>query len=213
MIVQRTNPQLTDRPRLVLASRSPRRVELLEQAGFTFTVYPADIDESDYPLGTLPPDVALHLAKQKASTVALKFPRDVVLAADTIVAFGDYILGKPLDAEHAHRMLELLSGTTHLVITGVAIAQHATSLLLAKRVMSSVRMRALTAEEIGRYVKSDLWQGKAGAYGIQDRDPFVERVSGCHTNVVGLPMTTTKAMLAQVGFGTPAPAAGQGESA
>lgn len=187
-------------PRLILASASPRRQELLRQAGYSFTVHPADIDEENYPPGLRPSDVARHLAFQKAQAVASKFDQDVVLGADTVVAFGEQLLGKPRDAADARNMLRLLAGTTHIVITGVAVIHRAKQLLLVSRVMSAVRMRDLTPDEIDRYVASNQWQGKAGGYGIQDNDPFVTRLSGCHTNIVGLPMPEVIKLLTQAGI-------------
>jgi septum formation protein len=186
-------------PRLILASGSPRRQQLLREAGYAFLVRPADIDEEDYPPGTLPADLAEQLAVRKANAVAPQFPDDVVLAADTVVAFGDRPLGKPADAADARRMLELLGGSTHIVITGVAVVRLATKHVASSRVMSGVRMRGLSPEEIARYVASNEWQGKAGGYGIQDDDPFVTRVSGCHTNIVGLPMSETRRLLEAAG--------------
>jgi septum formation protein len=188
--------------RLVLASASPRRQQLLRDAGYEFVIEPANVDEDDFPQRILPADVALHLARQKVRKVSRTngFKTDVVLAADTVVAFGDELIGKPEDPRDAKRILRLLSGTTHIVITGIAIAIDAENYQRAARVMSAVRMRSLTEREIENYLESGEWRGKAGAYGIQDNDPFVTRMAGCHTNIVGLPMTTTKSMLAEVGI-------------
>jgi septum formation protein len=127
---------------LILASASPRRQQLLTEAGYRFEVDPAEIDESAYPQSLTPTQVAEHLAREKARAVAERHPADVVLAADTIVTFGDRVLGKPLDATDARRMLTLLSGTTHIVITGVAIAQGSSR--RAARALRAVRMRALS---------------------------------------------------------------------
>ena len=191
-------------PRLTLASASPRRQDLLREAGYDFVVDPADINEDDHPPGLLPADLAAYLAAQKANAVARRRPDDVVLGADTVVAFGELILGKPRDPDDARRMLRLLSGTTHVVVTGVAVIRAATGLSLGSRVMSAVKMRDLSADEVERYVAGGQWQGKAGGYGIQDNDPFVTRMSGCHTNIVGLPVPETKRLLAQAGV-TPLP--------
>lgn len=196
---------------MYLASRSPRRQSLLREAGYTFEIDAADIDEEDYPRGLLPSEVALRLAKAKLSAVALRHPEDVVLSADTVVAFGDVILGKPNDAEHARQMLRLLAGTTHIVISGVAVGRTATGLLRADKVMTSIRMRWLSDREIDRYVESGAWEGKAGGYGIQDADyhtgimpagsePFLTKIAGCQTNVVGLPMTLTAKLLEAAGI-------------
>ena len=142
------------RRRLVLASGSPRRQELLREAGYEFAVFPADIDEEIYP-NLLPLELARHLSFEKAKAVAGKFPQDVVLGADTVVAFGDRILGKPTDAANAKAMLQLLSSTTHLVITGVCVIHVEKNFHRLARVMSAVRMRFLSAGEIERYVSID----------------------------------------------------------
>ena len=186
--------------RFILASASPRRQELLRDAGYDFDVDPADIDEEDYPQGMLPTAIALRLAEAKARPVAARNPDDVVCAADTVVAFGDTPLGKPNDAAHAKKMLQLLAGTTHIVVTGVCVMRHNPEFFKSARVMSAVKMRFLTPSEIDRYVASNEWQGKAGGYGIQDKDPFVVRQSGSHTNIVGLPMTMTRKLLEEAGI-------------
>jgi septum formation protein len=186
-------------PRLILASGSPRRRSLLEEAGYSFTVEPSGVDE-DAVTDLYPMDLALHLALAKADAVAARFPDDVVLAADTVVALGDWSLGKPADEAHAREMLGLLSGTTHLVITGVAVVHQSAGHQALTRVMSAVRMRLLTENEIVRYSQGGQWQGKAGGYGIQDADPFVIKLSGCYTNIVGLPMKSTARLLSEAGI-------------
>lgn len=186
-------------PRLILASASPRRQQLLREAGYDFVIHPADIDEDDH-APMLPADLAEFLAAQKVQAVARHHPNDVVLGADTVVAFGDTVLGKPADAADARRMLRLLAGTTHIVITGIAVVRVASAYFTSSRVMSAVRMRDLSSDEIDRYVATRLWEGKAGGYGIQDNDPFVIRLAGCHTNIVGLPVPETKKLLAQAGI-------------
>jgi len=186
--------------RLILASASPRRQSLLRDAGYEFEVDTAEGDEAVYPPGMLPAQVATYLAEAKGKAVSARHPDDVVLAADTVVAFGDQLLGKPADATAAKKMLQLLSGTTHIVITGVCIMHAAAKLSRTAKAMSAVRMRVLAPSEIDQYVASNAWQGKAGGYGIQDPDPFVIRQAGSHTNIVGLPMTLTKQMLAEAGI-------------
>ena len=187
-------------PRLILASASPRRLDLLREAGYEFEVDPANIDEENVPPNLLPAQVAVRLADAKALAVAQRHPQDVVLAADTVVAFGDMLLGKPADPNHATRMLTLLSGTTHIVITGVCVIHQAANFHKSMRSMSAVRMRFLTKEEIEAYVASGGWQGKAGGYGIQDPDPFVTRISGSQSNIVGLPMNVAKQLLTEAGI-------------
>src|SRR5882672_5291343 len=180
--------------RLVLASASPRRQQLLREAGYEFAVFPANIDEDSYPT-LMPLELARHLSFEKAKAVAGRFPQDVVLAADTVVAFGDRAMSKPEDLEDARRMLTLLSGTTHIVITGVTVMQKESEVRQTRVAMSAVRMRFLTRAEIDGYIASGDWEGKAGGYGIQDQDPFVTRISGSHTNIVGLPMEVVEKML------------------
>jgi septum formation protein len=191
-------------PRLILASASPRRQSLLRDAGYAIDVDPADINEDDYPQGMLPSAIAVRLAEAKARAVAPRHPGDVILAADTVVAFGDTPLGKPADAADAKRMLQVLSGTTHIVITGVCVMRQTPPFFKSTRVMSAVKMRKMTPSEIERYVESNEWQGKAGGYGIQDKDPFVVRQSGSHTNIVGLPMSVARQLLEEAGV-KPAP--------
>ncbi len=150
-------------PRFVLASASPRRQELLRAAGYTFDVIASNVDESAYPTGMLPSAVAVHLSEAKARAVAALHPDCVVLAADTVVAFGDVTLGKPADENEARRMLGLLSGTTHIVITAVTVAHTAENFFKSARTMSAVRMRFLTPAEMEHYLGSGDWIGKAGA--------------------------------------------------
>jgi len=183
--------------RLVLASASPRRQQLLRQAGYEFAVFPANIDE-DSVLNLMPIELARHLSFEKAKAVATRLPHDVVLAADTVVAFGDRALSKPEDAEDARRMLALLSGTTHIVITAVTLMQKESEVQQTRAAMSAVRMRVMSTEEIDEYITSGQWEGKAGGYGIQDQDPFVTKMSGSHSNIVGLPMELVEKMLGEI---------------
>ncbi len=173
----------------------------MHEAGYDFEVHPADIDEEDHPVGLLPTGLAQWLATEKARVIAERFPDATVLGADTVVAFGDMILGKPEDADHARQMLRLLGGTTHMVVTGIAVRRQVDAFARAGHVISAVKMRILTPEEIETYVAGNDWQGKAGGYGIQDNDPFVTRVTGSFTNIVGLPMDEVRAMLAEAGIG------------
>ena len=190
-------------PRLILASASPRRRELLHAAGYAFEVHPADVDEDDHPPALLPADLAEYLASAKADILAARFPDDVILGADTVVALGARSLGKPTDPAAATAMLSLLAGTTHAVVTGVAVVCPARGFRRTARVESAVHMRPLSPEQIAAYVASGQWRGKAGGYGIQDEyggtDPFVVRMTGSHTNIVGLPMEAVAVLLAEAG--------------
>lgn len=186
-------------PRLILASRSPRRIELLREAGFAFDTIPADIDEEAYADTLSPVGVAEFLARGKAEVVAHEHPDAVVLGADTIVALGDTLLGKPEDPDHARWMLNQLAGSTHVVVSGACVIHHASGRVDVQHSVSTVSMRPLAPQEIDLYVASGDWRGKAGGYGIQDRDPFVTNMGGSLSNIVGLPMELAVPMLSAMG--------------
>lgn len=189
--------------RLILASSSPRRSELLRQAGYEFEVCPASIQELP-----LPGEEAIHLASRLAQEKARtafelriatdhSFPasQSLVLGADTVVACDQDLLGKPRDAEDAMRMLRLLSGRTHQVITAVALKAGGGPLHVAAE-LTLVTMRTISEEEIARYVASGEPMDKAGAYGIQGyASRWIPRISGCYFNVVGLPLALVATML------------------
>ena len=185
---------------LVLASASPRRLELLRQVGLEpDAVDPADIEE--IPLaGETVRLTALRLAADKAAAVAARHPHAFVLAADTVVAVGRRLLGKPEDAADAARMLALLSGRAHQVLTAVAVA--APGGRMARRLSETrVRFKRLTDAETAVYLASGEWRGKAGGYGVQGRaGAFVIALSGSYTGVVGLPLYETRALLAGLGY-------------
>lgn len=185
--------------RLVLASASPRRQSLLSEAGYDFLVDPADIDESATPADQPPTAIACLLAQAKAQAVAVRHPDAVVLGADTVVAVGPVILGKPTDRADARRILCTLSGTTHQVITGVCLIRGSDRWQRIAHAASTVQMKTISNAELEAYLDSGQWQGKAGAYGIQDDDPFVLRMDGSHSNIVGLPMELTRELLAEAG--------------
>ena len=192
--------------RLILASASPRRSQLLSQAGFIFDVVPSDADET-LPDGLPPAEAAVEVARRKALAVAGGIRSAVILAADTIVvAPGGKILGKPDDEADARRMLRELSDSTHVVITGVFAVDCDTARTVGRAVATTVVFGKMTDAEIYAYVAGGEALGKAGAYAIQETgDRFVRRIEGSFTNVVGLPMETVTEML--TGFGiTPAPA-------
>jgi septum formation protein len=186
--------------RLILASASPRRQELLAGAGYQFEIDPADVDELDYSPSLAPAQVAELLARRKAAVTAARHPADVTLAADTVVSLGTQMLGKPTDADDARRILRSLSGSRHDVITAVRVVCPARGVDLAQTARATVVMRAITDQELEQYIATGLWEGKAGAYGIQDDDPFVTRIEGSLTNIVGLPMEETVEMLTIAGI-------------
>ena len=184
--------------RLVLASASPRRADLLRAAGFAFVVRPASIDESATPHESAAALVQ-RLAAAKAAAVAIADPLDVVIGADTVVVLDGRILGKPRDDGDATAMLERLSGRGHEVLTGVAVRQGGRAIVSVEE--TRVYFAPLRADEIAWYVASGEPRDKAGAYGIQGlASRFVERIEGSHANVVGLPVAAVQRALKSLGI-------------
>lgn len=175
--------------RLILASTSPRRQDLLRSAGFDFEMRPSSIGEAPRP-GETAEEFARRAASEKALAVATCSPwGSFVLGADTVVALEGQILGKPADSDDATRMLRLLSGVTHRVTTGVCLVVAPQRLEALKHETTLVTFRSLDEEEIRNYVASGEPFDKAGAYGIQGlASKFVTRVEGCYFNVAGLPI-------------------------
>jgi septum formation protein len=181
--------------RLVLASASPRRRELLTQAGYTFEVLAADVNE-DFRPGEEAASYVSRLARDKAQKVysALNDPQALVIGADTTVTVDDHILAKPANPADAARMLRLLSGRTHRVITGVAVASAEGTRTAAE--VTAVQFRTLTEDKIAAYIASGEPMDKAGAYGIQGlAAKWIPRIEGCYFNVVGLPLALVTTML------------------
>ena len=176
------------KPRLILASASPRRRQLLEEAGYAFEVDPSDVAEPDPASETSPAEYAAHLAWRKAMTVARRRRNGLILAADTVCAVDDEILNKPLDRADAERMIRLQEGRDTDVITGLCLYRADRDEWIGAVEVSVVRLRRLSEQERNAYLDSNRWAGKSGAYGVQDHDPFVEVVQGSFSNVVGLPM-------------------------
>jgi len=181
---------------LILASASPRRRELLACAGFQFEVRASGLDETILP-SEAPEDFARRAAFDKARAVAAGAPEgSLVLGADTVVVADQEILGKPVDAEDATRMLQTLSGARHRVITGVCLIRSPGEVVAVEHETTLVTFRSLEADEITAYIASGEPLDKAGAYGIQGlASKFVTRVEGCYFNVVGLPVARVDAML------------------
>ena len=182
--------------RLILASTSPRRQDLLRSAGFDFEVRPSSIEEAPRP-GETAEEFARRAAREKALAVAASSPwGSFVLGADTVVVLEDQILGKPAGSDDATRMLRLLSGVTHCVTTGVCLVVAPERVEGLKHETTLVTFRNLDEEEIRNYVASGEAFDKAGAYGIQGlASKFVTRVEGCYFNVVGLPVPLVYEML------------------
>lgn len=195
-------PRLLPGP-LVLASGSPRRRELLARAGVPFEVRPADLDEDAHP-GETPRALAARLAHEKAEAVARAIgpvPARLVLGADTIVVLDGDVLGKPIDATDAERLLGRLVGRAHRVLTAVALVESATLARWSALVESHVLMRAAAPGEIRRYVATGEPLDKAGAYAAQGEGRrFIERIEGSETNVIGLPLDETLALLREAGL-------------
>ena len=185
--------------RLILASASPRRVELLARLGLVAdAIDPADVDES-WAAGELPPVHAARLAALKASTVAARHPDAVALAADTVVAVGRRVLPKAETEVEARACLKLLSGRRHRVFTGVTVV--AKGVARHKLSTSTVIFKRFEGREIDAYLATGEWHGKAGGYAIQGRaEAFVRALSGSWSGIVGLPLFETRALLLGAGF-------------
>lgn len=184
--------------KLVLGSGSPRRLELLAQLGLTpFAIRPPDIDE-DVRKGELPRDYVKRIASEKVAAIEAD-NNEVVLCADTTVALGRRIMGKPADAGEAAQFLYALSGRRHKVITAVAIKRGAH--VWTKDVQSTVAFKRLSDAEINAYLATDDWRGKAGGYAIQGpASAFIPWINGSYTGIVGLPLAETAGLLTAAGI-------------
>jgi len=200
---------------IILASASPRRRQLLAEAGYKFTVVQPDIDESAFTAeGLKACEYAERLALAKAKNVAEKHPDCLVIGADTVAEFEGQIIGKPADAKQAEQITKKLFSGPHKVITAVAIIRRCrplglsagqprgvapTPIELVESEATTVYPRKLTAEQIRDHIKSKSWRGKAGAYAIKERgDEFIERIDGSLTNVMGLPMELLQRLLTEI---------------
>lgn len=195
--------ELSSPRQLILASGSPRRAELMAAAGYQFSVVlPADGAEDQPRPGEPATTVVERLAFQKAADVATRL-RDtmllsnaMVIAADTLGALDDLLLGKPADADDARRMLRLLSGRCHQVLTGVCLWDIATGRIVIESVVTELEMKAVDDVAVAQHIESLRWQGKAGGFGFQDGNDWLRIVSGSESNVVGLPMERLAKLLA-----------------
>jgi len=186
--------------KLVLASASPRRLDLLARIGVTpDEVDPAHIDES-IPPGELPRDHALRLAIEKVEAVEKRHPDALVLAADTVVAVGRRILPKVEDEPTLRACMNLLSGRRHRVLTGVALAIPGQP-TRSRLVETMIAIKRLSAEEIDYYASHGEWRGKAGGYALQGYgEVYVRHIAGSYSNVVGLPLAETRHLLKSTGY-------------
>jgi len=184
--------------RIILASASPRRRELLKHLGLAFEVIPSEVEE-EVKDGEEPLDHVLRLARLKAQEIARDQDGAVIIGADTIVVLGGEILGKPHNEEEAFKMLSQLSGRVHRVFTGFCVLSSDGS-EYSEAVESKVRFKHLTPEEIRGYIKTGEPMDKAGAYAVQERGSYmIKEIQGSYTNVVGLPLCELVEVLARIG--------------
>ena len=200
--MSKTDDKQRFQPRLVLASASPRRQSLLREHGLTFDIIVSPHDEPDDAFGTVTPaQLAEALSAFKAQSVRSLVSDAWILGGDTVVALGDAVFGKPVDRDDARRIISTLAGTTHEVITGVTLLDARTGRYETEHDRTLVVMRRLSETEIEDYLATGAWEGKAGAYGIQDRgDAFIDRIEGSFSNVVGFPMELVMRMLDDWGY-------------
>lgn len=185
---------------IVLASSSPRRADLLKQAGLEFQIMVSEVDETPAP-GLAPDELVRELALRKANAVAAMLNKGLVIGADTVVVKAGRILGKPSGPQEAAEMLRLLQGGGHEVYTGVALVDAVSQKTVVEHEMTRVFFNPLTKGEISRYVATGEPMDKAGAYGVQGLAAlFINRLEGCYTNVVGLPLARLAIMLKQIGY-------------
>lgn len=183
--------------RIILASASPRRKQLLSEAGYKFTSIIPDIDESEFhPEMHKACEYAKKLALAKAKSVAENHPDCLVIGADTVVDFNGEIIGKPADAKDAECITKKIFSKPHKVITGLAILRLSDGIEIVESDTTTVYPRKMSAEQIAEHIKSGSWQDKAGAYAIQESgDEFVEKIEGSLTNVMGMPMELLQRLL------------------
>lgn len=175
--------------RIILASGSPRRKEILERYGLSVMVVKSDIVEKIHQ-GETPEQISMSLAFNKAYTVSKAFTGDIIIGADTIVVYENKILGKPRNDEEAYEILSMLSGNVHEVITGISIIKAGTNQKIIDYEITKVKFKNLSQSRIQKYIESKESFDKAGAYGIQGVGAIlVEKIDGCYSNVVGLPLS------------------------
>ncbi|MHC5156754.1 MAG: Maf family protein [Planctomycetota bacterium] len=186
----------------ILASASPRRRDLLRKAGYCFEIVPSEVDEATFNTdGITSEEHTRILALAKAKDVAAKFPNALVMGADTVVDLDGEIIGKPDDADHAEEITRKLFSQPHKVITGLTLMCLEKDIETVEADTTIVYPRKLTDAQIAEHIRKGDWQGKAGAYGIQETgDAFVDRIDGSFTNVMGLPMELTQQLLTELGI-------------
>ena len=190
---------LTLSGKFILASASPRRIELLTLMGLQFDIIPADVDETFFE-GENPREHVLRLSTEKAQSVSILHPDAWVMGADTIVAINGEVLGKPRTEEEAKEMLGKLSGQTHTVYTGFTLIKKSADIIISEAIDSSVRFRRIPEDEMSWYAALEEPYDKAGGYAVQGMGAFfIREIHGSHTNVMGLPLCEVVAVLKRVG--------------
>ena len=183
--------------KVILASKSPRRKSILEQVGLKFSIVASDFDETKIKFKT-PQEMVKKLSFEKAKIVATKYPKTVIIGADTTVIFKKEIIGKPKSKQDAIRILKLLSGNTHEIVTGFTVMEGKKS--ITGHVVSKAKFKKLSDAEIRAYVATNEPMDKAGGYGIQDKGGlFIESITGDYFNVVGLPIFAVSKALKEFG--------------
>lgn len=185
---------------LILASASPRREQLLRQAGYQFDIIPCPVQEPAVPSCQAPaaPYWAEALAYFKASYIALQHPDAIIIGADTLVTHGCQVIGKPKDESHARQILSTMFGGSNEVITGLAILSPMQKKRIITHVSTTLVMRPMNQDELNDYLAGGVWRDKAGAYAFQEGgDKFVESIEGSRSNIVGLPMEKLQELLTQ----------------
>lgn len=185
--------------KFILASASPRRIELLRLMGLTFDIIPSNIDET-FPEGEDPRSHVLRLSADKAKTVSMHHPEAWVMGADTIVVINSEVLGKPQTTAEARKMLGKLSGRTHTVFTGFTVMNTSENVLISNAVDSSVQFRDIPEDEMAWYIASEEPYDKAGGYAVQGMGAFfIREIHGSYTNVMGLPLCEVVDVLKRIG--------------
>jgi septum formation protein len=185
--------------KFILASASPRRIELLTLMGLQFDIIPSDVDES-FLNGETPKEHVLRLAGEKARRVSDLYPDAWVMGADTIVTINGNVLGKPRTVDEAKEMLGMLSGQTHTVFTGFTIMKRSADILISEAVDSSVRFRNIPEDEMMWYIRSEEPYDKAGGYAVQGMGAFfIKEICGSYSNVMGLPLCEVVDALKRIG--------------
>ena len=184
---------------LILASQSPRRKSLMHEYGYSFLVHPpSDTAEGGMCSGETPPELVVRLAKQKAEDVAKQYEHAVIIGCDTVAECMGTVLGKPVDIDDARRMLTMLRGKDHRVLSGLCIWKRPSDKVTLKLDITTLHMDEVTDRQIEAYLATDKWQGKAGAFGYQDGWDWLHVIQGSETNVIGLPMEVLADALSRI---------------